>query len=477
MVAGAGRQSGALAPARARALPRRLAALVLLHWLWPPSRPAVPRACAAAAGSARLPGRDEPWVLPDGEPYVKILHPAQGQTVAAEWQGMLIASVGNFEVPAHGSVAVYLDDALAARLAEWPQTLMLPQLPDGAHSIAVSLQDSSLEVVAEDVVEIVYANASAGPPLWDVGLEEGAGAGGRLSARSGGADADADANAAGLPGGRGGEELTVIWTCPDWEVDWISELLGDAGVRFRIVYDASLQTLAPNALVALSQNDERNRPPELLARYLRRFRQQGFRVGVLHMSDEDYTAPTYFYPWVHYVLRNHYQESLARLPHVLAVPLGYKKGFWTAGDAAAARATAAAAGDGNGGRGRQYLWNFVGQTHDKPTRKSMLAAAERLDGQGFVKLTNYWNDSTGLATHEFRDLLLDARITLCPRGFVHPESFRLVACIYCLYVCEHSVRIIFMQLFMFTLLYVIVHPESFRLAAGIRVSSVFLFAV
>jgi hypothetical protein len=363
-------------------------------------------AWAATAGDS-----DEPWVLQDGEPYVKILHPAQGQTVSAAWQGMLIVSVGNFKVPDSGSVAVYLDDALAVRLADWPQTLMLPQLPEGTHSIAVSLQDSSLEVVAEDVVEIVYANTSAAPPLWDVGIEGGAGAGATRAARSEGADPDTGAGTANWPQSGGGEELTVIWTCPDWEVDWVSELLDDAGVRFRIEYDSSLRMLAPNALVALSQNDERNRPPEVLARYLRRFRERGYRVGVLHMSDEDYTAPTYFYPWVHYVLvtklpealyivtsyseytraltfenfcqRNHYQEHLARLPHVLAVPLGYKKGFWTAGDAQVSEALRGGGG-GDGGK-RQYLWNFVGQTHDKPTRRSMLDAAQRLDGQGFVQ--------------------------------------------------------------------------------------------
>ncbi len=38
-----------------------------------------------------------------------------------------------------------------------------------------------------------------------------------------------------------------------------------------------------------------------------------------------YSAATYFYPWVHYVLRNHFHKHLARLPHVLAIPLGYKK--------------------------------------------------------------------------------------------------------------------------------------------------------
>ena len=138
---------------------------------------------------------DEPWAL-DGEPFVKILHPASGQTVSASWQvsgglhlhhvrqcdalaalrraltsvwnvqGLMVASVGNFEVPTAGSIAVYVDDALAARLVEWPQTLHMPQLADGTHSIALSLQDSAMEVVAEDVVEVLYANSSTAPPLF-----------------------------------------------------------------------------------------------------------------------------------------------------------------------------------------------------------------------------------------------------------------------------------------------------------------------
>jgi hypothetical protein len=41
-----------------------------------------------------------------------------------------------------------------------------------------------------------------------------------------------------------------------------------AGIDFRIVYDSTLQVMAPNALVALSQNDERAREPQILARSL-----------------------------------------------------------------------------------------------------------------------------------------------------------------------------------------------------------------
>jgi len=126
------------------------------------------------AGEIYAQHNDEPWALRDS-PYVKILHPADGQTISSEWQGMLIASVGTFKVPADGSIAVYIDDTLAARMVEWPHTLMLPQLADGRHSIALSLQDTDQEVIAEDVVDLLYASSSTGPPLWDHSTLEGEG--------------------------------------------------------------------------------------------------------------------------------------------------------------------------------------------------------------------------------------------------------------------------------------------------------------
>ncbi len=158
---------------------------------------------------------------------------------------------------------------------------------------------------------------------------------------------------------------------------------------------------------------------------------------MLHLSDEDYTAPTYFYPWVHYVVRNHHPARLAALPHLLAVPLGYKRGFLSA----VATASAAASGGGDepvedgggpvrhgggpvndggggsreGGR-RRYRWNFVGQTHDKPTRRSMVRAAQTAGGAAYLRLTRWWDDPGGLPTAEFRRVLEQSDFTLCPRG-------------------------------------------------------------
>ena len=307
-------------------------------------------------------------------------------------------------MPKDGSVAVYVDNQLLVRFNSTPITAGLPQLQPGTHSLAVSVQDYSEEVLAESEVDFHIRLHIKTPPLWDF-------AGGFPRILEPAKPSDLWNRA----------ELTVIWTCPDWEIDWISSLLRKSGIRFSIVFDPDLRILAPNAMIALSQNDERNRTPDQLASYILRFRENGFRVGVLHMSDEDYTALVYFYPRVHYVIRNHYQSDLALLPHVLAIPLGYKKGFHNVSSSPEERE---AHFPPQTDKKRQYLWNFVGQTHDKPTRQAMLTAAKTIPN-GFTLLTHYWNDPTGLSTAEYRRVLEDSAFTLCPRGFVHPESFRL----------------------------------------------------
>ena len=89
-----------------------------------------------------------------------------------------------------------------------------------------------MEVIAEDSVEVHYLNSTTGPPLWSPTPLETQERGGDIGRRSGGVGS----GGAGGAGGEGGDALTVIWTCPDWEVDWISEILRDAGIDFRIVY-------------------------------------------------------------------------------------------------------------------------------------------------------------------------------------------------------------------------------------------------
>eukprot|EP00960_Hanusia_phi_P034533 751138-Hanusia_phi.AAC.1 len=350
---------------------------------------------------------------PQGSPAVQILHPAHEQIISAGWQDILIASIQHFDVPGDGTVAVYIDNHFAIRLSSWHGSLTLPVLLAGEHEIALSLQDNNQDVLAESLVTAVYIDRSRPPPLWNF------------------AGGFPDLPLKEVPTQRQqGPTLSVIWTCPDWEIDWVSEMLQGAGVAFRVVVDSTFRVFVNNSLVALSQNDERGRHADVFASYLIEMKRRGLRVGVLHMSDEDYSASSYFYPWVDYVVRNHFQEQLSLLPHTLAIPLGYKKGLWEEHELASNLSARYRFVDEweEGRRRRSYVWNFVGQTHDKPTRTSMLTAARRVEGGSQherLQVRNFSPLPPALPEPPAREVLLLSTFTLCPRGFVHPESFRL----------------------------------------------------
>lgn len=196
--------------------------------------------------------------------------------------GLQIANVHSFRVPTDGTIAIYIDDQLVTRFSSLPISAVFPVLPYGKHTIAASAQDLENEVVVECEVEI-FVNVSEGhssipiPPLWD--FEGGfphtvtREAARRPVIRSESKVSDGDPD----------ESLTVIWTCPDWEQDWVAELLAEGGILHQTVVAAAdlgpQAPLARNSLVVVSQNDERNRPPYSLASYLLSFRARGFRVG------------------------------------------------------------------------------------------------------------------------------------------------------------------------------------------------------
>jgi hypothetical protein len=186
-----------------------------------------------------------------------------------------IVAVEGFNAPAEGTIAIYVDNHLVVRMDTLPVAVSLPVFSPGAHSIVASLQDLAQEVIAESEVEVECSNASLSLlPLWhfDGGIPE-------LAARE----------AARRPVLKDGgminatDPLTLIWTCPEWEQDWVAELLAVGGLQHSMitVTDLGAAPLARNALVAVSQNDERSRPPHLLASYLLAFRALGFRVGYL----------------------------------------------------------------------------------------------------------------------------------------------------------------------------------------------------
>ncbi len=187
-----------------------------------------------------------------------------------------ILAVKGFNLPTDGTVAIYVDNRLIARIDALPVAASLPVFPTGTHSIVASLQDKRQEVLAESEVEVECSNTSLSLlPLWnfDGGVPELATREAMYRPVIGDSNLGGKINAA--------EPLTLIWTCPEWEQDWVAELLAGGGVQYNMITVRDLGAQAPlarNALIAVSQNDERSRPPHLLASYLLGFRARGFRV-------------------------------------------------------------------------------------------------------------------------------------------------------------------------------------------------------
>jgi hypothetical protein len=253
-----------------------------------------------------------------GDAFAEILHPANGQTISAPWQRLLIVSVrcrgqqlGTSEkLPRDIKLTVLINDKIVLRTDEVPSAIHLPELPDGDYTFAAALEQSIAPLVgADDEQQVQHGAAStsedaeseyiswheisasharratAVPPLHDFSAS---------NAREGGSFPPSIFSSTYKGGGGQGElhhhhhqqqqqqqhghqhdgrrhaddgslgDLCVVWTCPDWEEDWVSEILNRGGVGFRIVQDRNLSLVFPpnsNLLVTLSENDERNRHP------------------------------------------------------------------------------------------------------------------------------------------------------------------------------------------------------------------------
>ena len=187
--------------------------------------------------------------MDDNNCSLEILHPASGQEISAEWQDILLASIS---CRLHGTLVLYVDGQFVTNITSWPVAIMLPRLEDGQHALSLVLHGTGSLELAQDQVMVTYLSRPKVPSLFDfpLGFPPSLEYDGKATQSSRTSYVGHD------------ERLHVIWTCPDWEVDWVTELLHGADVSFKVVFDNSFKYFAQNSLVVISQNDERNRPPD-----------------------------------------------------------------------------------------------------------------------------------------------------------------------------------------------------------------------
>ena len=189
------------------------------------------------------------------------------------------------------------------------------------------------------------------------------------------------------------------------EKDWIDFLFSEFTVNH--IDDPNFEVVLDNSIVITRGNPQGTTS---VKKYLGRFKQQGYRVGVLHLSDEWFTAPVDFYTEADFVFRNFYRPDVAHLPNVLFVPVGYKQGLHK-------YAVERPISD------RQYYWSFAGQLGGKVSRRAMMEQAQNIPG-GIAYVGKGYNDSKDLSFEGYVELICDTVFVLSPAGNRCAETSR-----------------------------------------------------
>ena len=210
--------------------------------------------------------------------------------------------------------------------------------------------------------------------------------------------------------------IYLIWQAnqPEysWEEDWIQEMLSHVQSEIKTIVDLEFKVVVDRAIIVMAHTN-----PDLYKSYFEKYRKQGLKFGIIHISDENYTAPIDFYEGAHFILRNYWHKNYVH-DRILFFPLGYKRGFWKGFNGHIKPASE-----------RKYLWSFLGQI-TKSTRISMAENMQKLKN-GYLYTIPGFAHSSSLPPQEYRDILLDSIFIPCPRGWWNLDSFRVCEALEC----------------------------------------------
>ncbi len=210
--------------------------------------------------------------------------------------------------------------------------------------------------------------------------------------------------------------LNLIWLFDAHyycEYDWLQEIFSEVSYNLNELIDKNYEIVMDNSIIFIPCPDE-----EKYQQYFAKFRERGYKYGVVHISDEAYAHRTDFYSGAVFVLRNYWHEQFSQ-ENVRAIPLGYKNEFWrNCSNKQIADAFH-----------RKYTWSFAGQIK-KSTRESMASNMRKVPGY-FLHEIESFNGPNSLPIGEYRDILLQTLFVPCPMGFTNLDSFRLYEALEC----------------------------------------------
>jgi len=189
--------------------------------------------------------------------------------------------------------------------------------------------------------------------------------------------------------------------------DWIFTIFGQGVEHFDQKRNFNL--FIDNSFIIWAEqkyNDE-------FVKYIEEYNNRNLNYVVIHLSDEIFDHDVQFYKVSKKTIRTLLNENYVRDYGVETIPVGFQTGVNKTQSP------------------KNILINFAGQI--KSDRMTMIESFRNspLLQYCVFKFTNQWNDPNGLKLDEYSDLLTKSIFTLCPRGWVNIDSFRICEALEC----------------------------------------------
>lgn len=202
------------------------------------------------------------------------------------------------------------------------------------------------------------------------------------------------------------KKLNFIWCLKskyeiNFSFDWICEMFQQFDIVHNYDIENSFSTYLDNSIIVVSVGKGAN---DRLCEYLQNFNLKNLNYTVIHLSDEAFEQNIDFYKFSKRIVRNYYNKEYTQQFPILTVPLGYQTGVKPQQIH------------------KSLMVNFVGQI--KSDRYEMLNYFQKFSNKYFY-LTQQWNDPNSLNHLQYSQVLSSSFYTLCPRGWVSLDSFRI----------------------------------------------------
>lgn len=205
----------------------------------------------------------------------------------------------------------------------------------------------------------------------------------------------------------------LIWLVrSEYEVyfsfDWIQNIFSSSEIRNYYDINNKFDLFLDNSVLIVSVTKD---PNNRLMEYIDKYNSIGMNYTILHLSDEAFEQNVDFYNISNKIIRNYYnKEYVNRYKNIMTIPLGYQTNIRKISSV------------------KEISVNFIGQL--KSDRYEMMRSFSSEENK-FIHLTKMWGDPNGLNTSQFSSILSKSWFTLCPRGWISLDSFRINEALEC----------------------------------------------